>query len=506
MSRSPTSPLSEKTVLRLIALVAITLLGKVLLDALIKPLQLDEFATWWIVQKDLASAVFATAPYNPHPLFYALEWLTVQISGPSTQGLRILSYVSYVATFVLILRFVQCRLALSWQVLVAIFLTMQPLTELINARPYQLGFLFSAAAMVTASHGLNLWYWGVSLILCSLAFLTHQSFVASYIVPVAFYLYQSDVPWGRRACWIGAFGGGALLVTVAVRLLTPNVVSLADVSEQFFFTFDSFQIMYKSPLLVGCLMGNIAIVSLCVVWLQIREKTFGLFKEILRDQYFQTGVTIIVAAIGIIIALSLCVGHSLVFDRYMLVTLIGYILVMAAVLRVVGRYEVVLVLLCAPLLARVLPQREIPYDQWDSVSVAGRPTAPHERILSIVYSGHPFSRLVHYNQDERMSSAWTSPLDFYVPQSESTVTLPMVEGAIEPAQPAIYRLPWTSVDLRSFRHVEIFHASLKMGPIGQNLAMIQEALARNCFVQTQALTRQVPIKYSYVYDPSRCVQ
>ena len=506
MSHSKTPMLSKETTLRLVALVALPLLLRAVLAAVSQPLQLDEFATWWIVQKDLASAVFATAPYNPHPLFYALEWLTVQMSGSSTQGLRLLSYVSYVLTFALILRFVQRRFALRWQLLVAIFITMSPLTELINARPYQLGFLFSAAAMVTASHGLNRWYWGMSLIFCSLAFLTHQSFIASYVVPVAFYLYQSDVPWDRRARWIGAFGGGALLVTLAVRLLTPNVVSLADVSEQFFFTFDSLQIMYQSPLLIGCLVGNVAIVSLCIVWLQIREKTFGLFKEILRDKHFQTGVTIIVAALGVIVALSFLVGHSLLYDRYMLVTLIGYILVMAAVLRVMGRYEVVLVLLCVPLLARVLPQREVPFDRWDSVSVAGRPTAPHERILAIVYSGHPHSRLANYNQDERMSSAWTAPLDYYVPQSESTVTLPIVQGAIDLAQSAIYRLSWTSVDLRSFRYVEIFHVNMIMSPIGQELATIQEALARNCFVQTQALTRQVPIKYSYVYDPSRCVQ
>jgi hypothetical protein len=507
MSQSSPSLVSEKNLLRLIALVSVSLVVHAVSRAVLLPLQLDEFATWWVVQRDMLSAIVSTAPYNPHPLYYGLEWLTTRALGESTQALRALSYVSFAVMSVLLVRFLKRRYGLNWQLGVALLATMGPVTTLINARPYQLGFLFSLGAMAAASKGLHLVSSFGAFLLCSLAFLTHQSFIIAFVVPIAFYLLQPNVDWMRRARWVALFGLAALLFTLTVRALFSKIAYLESASEQFYFVFDFLTVLTSSQLLSRCILGNLLIAGVFIAWQRVRGDGRATIWDIVGAPDFKVGVVIIVSGLTIVGALSVIAGHSLFLDRYMLTLLIGNLLMIASILRTIGRYEVVGVLLTLPCVVLALQNTpRLKYDRWEEAVSAGRSPTSNERILSIVYAGHPLGRFPHLNLDAQMSSAWTCPVDYYAPQSDSNVTLPMVEGALNPSDPSRYRLPWTSVELKSFQRVELIDAGWGKQVIGKELATIRRGLAQNCFIKGASFTEQSPFKYQFRYDPSRCIK
>jgi hypothetical protein len=441
------------------------------------PLMLDEFATWWITRTTLSNALWNTAPYNPHPLFYALEWFSTSIGGESALSLRFVSFASFALFGVLLYRYVKAQHGQGLLEAGVILVCIPNLVHALNARPYMLGLVFCLYAVIRASAEFSRPNFCAAFLSCILAFLTHQSFISAFFIPPSFYIFDSRRRLPSRALLVAWFFLCSVIFFLAIAVLFPSLITLQQSQVQFYFALTLASFIQSAPTFSGLLL------ELLVVALALRVFSGKyLAKEILQTPGTRAGLMITAVPVLVTAVLSALAGTPLFVERYLLVTIVGGMVVLSGILRCSRSPYVLTSLLIFPttVALRTLSV-EKPTSDWASVVTHQHAASSRTSKLVIVETPHAQALLPEWNETARLSSAWTCPVTYYLPLSKPSLVVPLVEQPSGTFQDSTYRLPWLTLDLASFHVVELYRTSVRYPPALNLASSLENELLRLSF-------------------------
>ncbi|MFN4895942.1 MAG: hypothetical protein ACK5GN_01560 [Pseudomonadota bacterium] len=457
----------------LLGLVTALMIAAHMCSNFFSPPWLDEYATWWVTRGSFLDAVISTSPYSPHPLFYGSVWGVVRVFGVSPFALRLVSAASTCLTIVLVYHYCKKQLRLDALTIGAILALLPFLITKVDARPYSMGLLFGFCSMLYAWRGLDRKNFALAYLFCCLAFITHQSFITTFCIPISIYLFDTSKSLRTRFTAIFAFALLSALFAQLISMLWSRMASVEASREVFYYTHASLiSYLLYSPLPSIVIMGiGCALLSSVIDMIAVGPK--GILREITRLKGVRAGVLIMTGTVTVVLLLSMLAGASLLFDRYLLVVVLGALMIISSVVAQlqsqVSRLSFVMISLVLSFYLLLLNKQSLPKTPISETVLKSllnepQPAKSQGRRLLIVESSHASALNPENNKNPRYSSAWTSQVEYYLRQKEDAVVLPLVHGAISPLRSSDYTLPWGSFDLLSFEVIEVFTPEFRYPP------------------------------------------
>jgi hypothetical protein len=468
------------------------------------PVRLDEYATLWIVQGSLYEALWDTTPYERHPLYYGVIWLVSHYIDSGIQSARFISYIAALLSIVIIGKIVRDHYRIEWWVSLFLFVSMSSVSYFIYARPYPFGFLCLLGTLYLSLKGYSLRTVIASFALCSAAYLFHQSFFVSYVIPLSFFLVQPAVPLRQKLLRSFFFGIASLVFLFLVtRILFPSVEPLRS-SQYFFFAAYNLADFIATPLIANYFLvffGSIVAVTGLSLSLQGRRDVF--IACFMRYEV-RAGLLIVMSTISALFLASLVIRNSLFTERYMLTIAIGVLCASCAFLTLLTKKAQIVLLTFLCLFEFALSHQKLePGEDWKASLWRVEPLI-EDRTLILIYPGHPTSLSARYNLSRRESSAWTAPLVWHYPESQHYKVLPLVhEAFIRQDSDTVYKLPWREVALQNYNSIAVFIGGSDL-PVRDELNDLIEDLANACFFMQSKSNLSNPRVYLFAKSQAPC--
>jgi hypothetical protein len=472
--------------LLLIIIVPLTLAAQIG-SAINSPLWLDEFATWWATRDSLADAMFNTAPYNPHPLFYGSVWVATRLFGDGTLALRLSAITSLVMFVLVAVRHFKQRYGLS-PTTIGLALTLTPLlTSRVDARPYSMGMLLALCSLIYASRGLCIRDVAVAFAFCCFTFLTHQSFIPVFSIPIIFYLCEFGRSTRKAVSAILIFSLSSLTFVACCSFLISGMASVNSSSEVFYFaapSFVEFLVTGRLPLTLAWVLSLTMLIALT------RQVTVGprtIIRDIISSVHFRVGLAIMITPFLMMLILSAKAGAPLFVDRYGLISLLGLLMIIAKAFKAIKFATALIFIAAIPAIASI---RQVTAGAISPGYCASLPNPLNEQLIAprnqqsliIFETSHAQALYPEYNSTPRASSAWTSPVDYCVRNRTHVTTLPLVRGALSPSTPNEYELPWKRFDLSAYDVIQVTNSNFRYPPAEHVASDLVQRLVELSFV------------------------
>jgi hypothetical protein len=456
-------------------------------SAIISPLWLDEFATWWATRGPLADAMFNTAPYKPHPLFYGSVWVTTRLFGDGILALRLTAITSLVIFVLVAVRHFKQLYGLS-SAAIGLALSLTPLlTSRVDARPYSMGMLLALCTLIYASRGLRMRDVAAAFAFCSLTFLTHQSLLPVFSIPILFYLCETGRNARKAVKAILVFALASLMFLACCSFLIPGMASVDSSSDVFYFadpSFVEFLVTGRLPLTLAWALSLTMLVALA------RQITVGprtIIRDIISSVHFRVGLAIIITPFLMMLILSAKTGAPLFVDRYGLISLLGLLMILGQVFKAIQSATALVFIAAIPAIAAIWHFTTGAITAGDGVSF---PNPLNEQLIAssnpqsliIVETAHAQALSPEYNSTSRASSAWTSPIDYHVRNRGNFTSLPLVRGALSPSTLNEYQLPWKRFDLSAYDVIQVAQSNFRYPPAERVASDLVQRLVDLSFV------------------------